>query len=366
MTFQLTEDQQRLRDTADRVLVDRAAPAALRALLADPGETGFCPALWRTLAELGWCGVLVDERHGGSAQTLFDAGLLSEALGGHLAVVPFVETAIAALALQRAAAPAQRDALLPRLARGELVVALAVDETSKHNPQHCACRCEHDTLHGRKRFVMHAAEADYFLVAATATAPDALWLLVAADAPGVAVTPHRNLDGSLSAEVLFDAVTVAPGWVLHASAAPEEWLLDAGRALIAAEQVGLATAVLRRTLDYLRERRQFGRPIGSFQALQHRAAALYAEIELARALTRAALRAQDSGDERAALLASAAKAKASATALRATAEAVQLHGGIGMTDECDIGLFLKRAAVLKEYLGDEHFHTERAARLIGY
>jgi alkylation response protein AidB-like acyl-CoA dehydrogenase len=299
-----------------------------------------------------------------------------EEIGRNLTPSPFLTTAVAAA--RAIEGTAHSDRWFPGLLSGETVIALAIDEGPRHAPEKTALSAERRgngfILNGAKQFVVHGNSADMLLTAArTAGSPgetDGITLFaVPKGAAGVAVEPVTLADSSKAARLRFDNVEldadsvvgeVDGGWT------PLSRALDAGRAGAAAELVGVAAGASAMTVDYLRQRRQFGKLIGEFQALQHRAAHLYGEIEIARAAALKAAELFDSGDSSAALMVAVAKAKAASVSKLAVQEAVQMHGGIGMTDEHDIGLFMKREAVLGELFGDAYFHRNRVAQLSGY
>jgi acyl-CoA dehydrogenase len=273
--------------------------------------------------------------------------------------------------------PARWSESLARVAAGELLLALAVDEGAKHRAGGFACRAipagDGYTLEGEKTFVVDGHVAGLLIVAARVDvaggAPGVALLVVEPGQAGVGVERTMMVDAHNAARVRFSAVQVTAVNVLVGparGAAALEAVLDAGRAALAAELVGAGEEAFERTMTYLKERKQFGRTIGEFQALQHRAAVLYTDLELARAATMKALRLVDAGGPDAVRWASVAKSKASAAAGLAAQEGVQMHGGMGMTDAFDIGLFMKRVRVAQELLGDAAFHADRLARLNGY
>jgi alkylation response protein AidB-like acyl-CoA dehydrogenase len=299
-----------------------------------------------------------------------------EEIGRNLTPSPFLTTAIVAAGAIEGTAHGDR--WYPAILSGDAVLALAVDEERRHAPDRTALSAERRgngfVLNGAKQFVVHGASADMALVAArTGGSPgerEGITLFaLPKGAAGLAVEKVALTDSSKAARLTLsnveldaDAVVgdVDGGW------APLSRALDAGRAGAAAELVGLAAGASAMTVDYLKQRKQFGRPIGAFQALQHRAAHLYGEIEIARAAALKAAELIDSGDAKAELMVAVAKAKAASAARLAVQEGVQMHGGIGMTDEHDIGLFMKRQAVLGELFGDVYYHRARVAELSGY
>jgi alkylation response protein AidB-like acyl-CoA dehydrogenase len=307
---------------------------------------------------------------------MVEAGVLMEQIGHTLCTAPFLASSVVAVtALRHAANDAQQQQWLSRLARGELVATLAVDEQAKHRPERIELRAtrrgESWVLDGIKSFVLDGHMAGLFVVAARSAGAGSdehgiTLFLVPRDTRGVNVTRTITVDAHNAARIAFDQVQLPPDAVLgriDGGSGALQASLDAGRAAAAAELLGIADEVFERTVAYLKQRRQFGRPIGEFQALQHRAAALYVDIELARAALIKALQGLDSAAPQAAARAVAvAKAKCGSAATLAVQEGVQMHGGMGMTDEFEIGFFMKRARVLQELFGDAGFHMDRLAR----
>lgn len=374
----LTEEQTMLRDAAKGWASESAPVGALRKLR--DGKTGqsFDPAAWKDMGEMGWAGVIVPEAYDGSAFGYLGLGLILEETGRTLAASPLLSTAmIAASALQLGGSDAQKQAWLPRIATGEIVASLAIDEGSHHAPARTALTAAKSgsgyVLNGTKTFVLDGDAADLLIVAArTGGAPgrtDGLTLfLVAGDAPGVTRTHLSLMDSRGAARIAFDGVEVGADTVLgevDKGWAVLEPVLDRAYVGLAAEMLGSASAAFDITLDYLKTRTQFGQVIGTFQALQHRAAKWFTDIETTRSCVEAALEAMDAGaDTRA--LASLAKAKASELVHLASNEMVQMHGGIGMTDAHDAGLYMKRARVTEALFGGASFHRDRYARLMGF
>jgi len=375
----LNEEQALVRDSARAFLADHGPVSHLRKLRDSRDAEGFSRALWKKFAEMGFCGVLVPEDLGGSGLGYVEAGVVMEEIGRNLTPSPFLSTSIVgATALLRDGNKARSRELLPKIAAGDLLLALAVDERAKHAPSATALRAERSgngfALAGDKCFVVDGHVADLLIVAArSAGAPgetDGLTLfLVDAKAKGIETERSVMVDAHNAARIKFDRVQVDAdavigevdrGWRLL------EGVLNAGRAAVAAELIGVGEGAFGRTLTYLKDRRQFGQPLGSFQALQHRAAHLFTELEITQAAVLKALQVLDSDFERATTIVSVAKARAGASATLAVQEAVQMHGGIGMTDEFDIGFFMKRARVGQELFGDAGFHADRVARSQNY
>jgi len=379
MPLVLNEDQLLFRDAAKRFTAERAPVAQLRKLRDDHDATGFSRELWKEMAEMGWAGVLVPEQHGGVGFGYVGAGLIAEEIGRNLSATPLLSSAVLAVtALLVGGDDARGGELLPLLASGELLVALALDETSRHAPFHVNTRAVASgagyVLNGRKTLVLDGQVADHLIVSAR-TAGDAderagiTMFLIDAKAKGVSTSRAQIVDSHGVAVVELRDVQVSSSSVLGTVGAGAEVLdavLDAGRVVLAAELLGVAQEAFERTLGYLREREQFGAKIGSFQALQHRAAHLFCEIELTRSVVLRALQAMDAQEANRTALVSLAKARASEIARIATNEAVQMHGGIGVTDEFDIGFFMKRARAAGDTFGDAYFHTDRFAELGGY
>ena len=258
-----------------------------------------------------------------------------------------------------------------QIAEGQAVLALALEEGVKHRPERISTTASRTgdtlTLNGRKSFVVDGVGADRLIVAAKAEDAPVL-VLLDPETAGVTVTPQVTLDHRNAAVVTLENVTVPSAAVRAEGDAAQEVLdagLRAGRAVAAAEQLGVAKAAADQTFEYLRTRMQFGVLIGMFQALQHRAADLYCELEQTSSLVAEALKALDEGRDDAEALSRAAKAKAARVGRQATEEGVQMHGGIGMTDEMDLGLFMKRDRALTEFLGDAGHHTEWLLRQRG-
>ena len=374
MSLVLNQEQQMLRDSAFAFVGENAPVAHLRRLRDNRDAIGFDPELWRRFGELGFSATLVPEAQGGLGLGAVEAGAIAEALGRTLAPSPFFSTAVlAARALALAGSAQQQAQWLPRIVAADTVIALAIDEATRHDPQRLATTARAEgggfVLDGRKTFVVDGPVAARLLVVARLADGATALFLVDPGASGVAVERTAMVDAHPAARVQFAAVRVQADARLDAAAdtgAALAEVLDLGRTVVAAQLLGIADEVFARTLAYLKERRQFDRAIGEFQALQHRMAQLYCEIELTRALLLRAQQAFDADARTASARVAAAKAHACATADLAVREGVQLHGGMGMTDAFDLGLFMKRARTLQELLGDTHFHADRFATASGY
>jgi len=374
------DDQAMLADTASGFMAEEGNIAKqLRHWRDRDCKDGFGHALWKQMAEMGFTGMLVDEEDGGLGMGHVEAGIVLEEIGRNLTPSPFLTSSVlAATALKHGSADL-KGRYLPGLIEGESVFAVAIDETAKHRPQRITTRAEKSgngfKLSGSKACVIHGSSCDMIVVAARTAGADEdhdgiTLFAVPAEAGGIAQNPVRLVDSSMASHITFDGVELDGDAVIGEVDGGREILdavLTAGRIGAAAEGVGVAAGAMNLTVDYLKQRKQFGKVIGEFQALQHRASHLYSEVEIARA---AVLKAQQLLDEGgtggAELMACVAKAKVAKAAGLAVQEGVQMHGGIGMTDEYDIGLYMKRDRALSEFLGDAYFHASRVAEMSGY
>jgi acyl-CoA dehydrogenase len=379
MALVLNDEQTMLRDNARGFLSKNAPIAHLRALRDNRDADGFSRALWKNFVEMGWAGILVPQDYGGLGLGHVEAGVVMEELGRTLTPSPFLSTAVlAASAIARAGNDEQKKHYLPKIVAGELIATLAIDETAKHHPEKIAMTTTRAgngfKLSGAKTFVIDGHVAKLLIVVARTSgkAGDTAGLtlfLVDANASGVRSERTSSVDTHNAARITFDDVNASADSVLgkiDAGWDVLEGVLNVGRAAVAAEMVGASEEAFGRTVAYLKERKQFGKAIGEFQALQHRAAHLYCELEVTRAAVLKALQTLDDSYDRASAIVSVAKARAGLSATLAVNEAVQMHGGIGMTDEFDIGLFMKRVRVCQEQFGDSNFHADRLARLNRY
>ena len=368
MPLYLTDDQILLRDTARDFVAAEAPPAHMRALRDANDATGFSRDLWKQFAEMGFTGVIIPEADGGLGLGHVEAGTILEEIGRNLSPSPFLTTAIAAVeALKGSAA---RERWFPGILSGDTIAALAIDERSKHDGK-VAMKAERSgngfRLTGAKQFVAHGHIADLLIVAANTGGGTTLFA-VPHDARGLTAAPERLADASIAARLEFDGVVVDADAVIgevDQGDTPLAALLRAGRTGASAEMLGVGGGAMDMTVAYLKDRKQFGVPIGSFQALQHRAAHLYSEMEVARAAVLKAQQLLDAGTDATEAVAVAKAMTGLATTL-AVQEGVQMHGGIGMTDEYDIGFYMKRARVLAELFGDHNFHADSLAIAAGY
>ena len=379
MPLILSSDTQMVRDTAHDFFKERAPITALRKLRDTNDPDGFSRALWREMAELGWTGFLVPEDHGGTDFGVMGLAQVMEAAGRTLAASALVSTAlVGASLLSMAGSDDQKSEHLPPLVAGERLFALALEEGSRHQPYRIATKAEKQgasyRLNGQKVFVLDGHVANFLIVAARTSGGrdnrDGITLfLVPGDAAGVTRPRTIMIDSRNAAQVRLDNVTVGPDAVLgriDGGADVLDRVLDRARACLAAEILGSAAEAFERTVQYLKDRKQFGVVIGSFQALKHRAARMFCEVEVTRSAVIAACSALDENTNDAAALAVLAKGKANDTLDLCGNEGVQMHGGIGMTDEHEIGLFMKRARVARATFGDTAFCRDRYATLLGY
>lgn len=367
-----TDEQNMLKDSVAPFMADSAPVAHLRKLRDADDATGFSRELWKQFAEMGFTGILVPEEHGGLGMGHAEAGIVLEEIGRNLTPSPFLTTSVAAAAALSKAGGAQAARWLPAIAAGEAVIALAIDEGPKHRPDKIATTATRSgngfRLDGTKTFVLHGHVADMLIVAAKTDSGITLFA-VPKDAAGLTADPRRLVDSSLASRVTLAGVEVDADAVIGEVDQGQDvldTLMAAARTGAAAEAVGVGQGAMDMTLDYLKNRKQFGKLIGEFQGLQHRAAHLYGEMEVARAAVMKAQQLLDEKDAGAPVMVSVAKATAARAANLAVREGVQMHGGIGMTDEYDIGLYMKRERALTEFMGDAAYHTDRVARMLGY
>jgi acyl-CoA dehydrogenase len=381
MDLVLTEEQELLARTAREFVTGRSSLKRIRELRDRNDADGFSRELWREMAALGWLGITIPEPLGGAGLGWMDQMVVLEAMGRGLVPEPFVSTVLLGSSLLLGGSAAQQKEYLPQIAAGERIFTLAYQERgSRYDATKVATTAtKHGagfTLTGEKIHVLDGHVADRLVVSArTAGAPgDAHGItlfLLPADTPGITIERQSRIDSRNAALVRLDGVEAGPDTVLGAVDQGGALLgrgLDRATIGLTAEMLGSMSAAFETTVDYLKTRVQFGVPIGSFQALKHRAAKMYVELELARSAVMGAHRALDErrDDATVARLASLAKARCSDAFVLIANECVQMHGGIGVTDEHDVGFFFKRARVAAATFGDAAFHRERTALLAGY
>ena len=375
----LNEEQSMLRDAAKSWTQEKSPVTAFRKMRDSGVEIGYDAKAWNEMAEMGWAGVIIPEEYGGSAFGYLSIGLILEEMGRNLTASPLIASGVgAASALVLGGSDAQKSEWLPKIADGSVVGALAVDEGAHHAPEKVALEATKSgtgySLSGTKSFVIEGLAANLLVVSArTSGKPgdkDGITLfLVPADAKGVSRKRLALADSRGAANITFDKVEVGADAVL--GAVDKGWdvldkTLDRVRAALAAEMLGAANQAFETTLDYLKVRVQFGQVIGSFQALQHRAAKMFTDLELARSAVEAALQAIDADSPDVPELVSLSKATMGDVFHLVSNEMVQMHGGIGMTDAHDAGFYLKRARAAEAAFGSQSYHRDRYARINGY
>ena len=365
----LTPEQELFRASLAGFLSQKLPLAALRTLRSLPLETAYDKGTWRQLAALGVTSMTVPATLGGAEFGWLGMGAVAQEMGRRLSATPLLSSAVLAQgALIQCASPAQIDRYLPALLNGEEVWTVAFEERTHFAPDCVLTTMAARGLNGGKCMVLDGTAADRVLITARKQSGDFGLFLVDAQAPGITQTPARLMDGRQYVAFEFADVPESSGQWLAGGTAERDWaqVLNNATVILAAEMLGSARELCERTVEYLKEREQFDAKIGSFQALQHRAAHMYTELELSQAAVDAALVSFDSGQGDQYALVSAAKALANDCFQLISDEAVQMHGGMGVTDELDIGLFLKRSRVCNRLLGDAHWHRLRYAERLGF
>ncbi len=381
MPMILNEDQNILKDTAKEFCTDNTPISQLRKLRDEESADGFDRDTWQSMTQLGWAGIPFPEEVGGLGFGYKGLGVVTEELGRNLAASPlFASVWVGGTILNLGGNDAQKRELLTKVASGELLLALALEESHRHNPYGIATTAEASgdnvVVNGTKTFVLDGHVADKLIVVARSAGgagerEGLTLILVDREAEGVSVTRTKMVDSRNAANIELSNVSVAAEAVvgnLGGGADVLDAALDIARIGLSAEMLGSAQECFDRTIAYLKEREQFGVPIGSFQALKHRAANMFCEVELSKSVVLEALTALDEGRSASeiAILASLAKSKVGEMFHTVSREGIQMHGGIGMTDEFDIGFYLKRAAVAEQTFGDMYFHRNRYGELNGY
>tara|TARA_B100001057_G_scaffold79863_1_gene75026 strand:- start:11100 stop:12248 length:1149 start_codon:yes stop_codon:yes gene_type:complete len=379
MALALSEDQQLLRDSARDFCQDNAPISVMRRLRDEKSELGYDAKVWQQMIELGWPGIAIAEKYGGFEFGFTGLGLILEETGRTLANSPLIASVLlSASLLSEAGDEKQKSELLPQIASGRLRLTVGVDEEPLHNPTRIACTAIREgsdyILSGTKSFVLDGHIADKLIIVARTSGKSqsesgiSLFLLEA-NTQGLQIRRTIMVDGRNAANLVLKQVRVPEEAMLGREGSgfkPLDAALDIARIGVASEMLGSLQEVFQRIVGYLKQREQFGVQIGAFQALQHRAAEMYSEIELCKSAVLGALQCLDDPSATAkhrANMASLAKAKLSEVFERVSNEGIQMHGGIGMTDEFDIGFFLKRARVAQQFLGDASFHRDRYATL---
>jgi alkylation response protein AidB-like acyl-CoA dehydrogenase len=376
MDFGFSEEQEMLRTMARDFLGKECPTTWVRQMMDD--ERGMTDAVWSKMAELGWMGLILPEEHGGSGLGFVDLVVVLEEMGRAVLPGPFFSTVVVGgVALLEGGTAAQRSELLPRMAAGELRVSLAhLEPSARLDPEGVATTAAPEAggvrLDGTKLFVPDAVGCDVFVVVARAPGshgPDGVTLvLVDAAAPGVSITPLKTMDQTRKlAEVRLEGVRVPADRVLAGGGGGWrllERIVDRGKVGLCAEMCGGAARVLEMSVEYAKVREQFGRPIGSFQAIQHKCANMLVEVESSKSVTYYAAWALANDVAEAPLAAAMAKAYCSDAYRHTAGEGIQIHGGIGFTWEHDMHLYFKRAKSAEVTFGDATWNRELVARLI--
>ena len=379
MKLVLTEEEQFLKDTAKNFADERSPITHFRALRDNNDPLLWDKDLWSEMTKLGWSGILIPEDYGGSNFGVTGISVILNECAKTLTPSPLFATGvIGAYSITNYGTEKQKEFYLPKIVNGELTTALAIDESSHHNPADTEIIAKKEDssfiINGKKIFVIDGASADLIILLARTSGikgdmTGLTLFLVDANSNGI---DRRKLDMADSrnyANINFKNVEIPDSDILgdlETGGETIENILDIGRIAMASEMLGNAEAAFETTLDYLKQRKQFGVLIGSFQALQHRAAEMFCEIELTKSSVMGAMKAADEGSNELQRLSSLAKTMAGETLHLVSNEAVQMHGGIGVTDEYDIGFFLKRARVAEQIFGSSKYHTERYANLSGF
>ena len=379
MALLFNEEQQYLKDTAKDFVQKNASINHFRELRDSEDETGYSKELWKKMAELGWAGILISEEYGGSDFGMMGMGGILEETGRCLVPSPLFSTALLGASLIELGGKAdQKKNLLTKIAKGELTTAFALEEGSRHTPYRISTTAEKKgenfVLNGKKTFVLDGHSADLIVLAARTSGgiedqSGISLFLIDPNSTGLQKKRTHMVDSRNASEIHLKDVEVPETKLLgelDAGSSIIEEVLERGQIGISAEMLGNTLEAFDRTLEYLKERKQFGAVIGSFQALQHRAAVMFAEIELTKSSVMGALNAVDENSNDRSRFASLAKFKAGETLHLVSSEAVQMHGGVGVTDEFDIGFFLKRSRVAEQIFGSSDYHLDRYATLSEY
>lgn len=379
MKLILTEEEQFLKDTAKSFAEERSPITHFRSLRDMSDPMLWDKNIWNEMSKLGWPGIMIPEEFGGSNFGLSGICVVLQECAKTLTPSPlFASGVLGAYAINNYGTKEQKEKYLPLIASGELTTSVAVDESSHHNPYDTLLIAKKSSdeyiLSGKKNFVIDGTSSDLLIVLARTSGKKGdltglTLFLVDPTNEGIDRIKLEMADSRNYANIIFDNVKISSKNILgdiEAGGEAIDDVLDIGRIAMSAEMLGNSEAAFETTLDYLKQRKQFGVLIGSFQALQHRAAEMFCEIELTKSSVIAAMRAADERSNDVQRLSSLAKTVAGETLHLVSNEAIQMHGGIGVTDEYDIGFFLKRARVAEQIFGSAKFHTERYANLSGF
>ena len=379
MALILNEEQQSLKDIAKEFLQKNAPVTHFREIRDTNNELGYDESLWKEMVNLGWSGILIPEEYGGFDFGMVGMGSIFEEMGKTLTPSPLFSTGVLGASLITLGGnDSQKQSLLPKIVEGNITTALALEESSRHSPFSISTQAKKNgdnyEITGEKTFVIDGNSASLLIVAARTDGDvddesGMTLFLVDPNADGLEITKTSMVDSRNSAQIKFNNVVVSSSETLgelNNGSGLLENVLDRAQIAISAEMLGNASQAFDITLEYLKERKQFGAVIGTFQALQHRAAEMYSELELTKSSVIAACNAVDDNSNDLRRMASLAKFKAGETNYLVTNEAVQMHGGVGVTDEYDVGLYLKRARVTEQIFGNSEYHIDRYATLSDY
>ena len=379
MKLTLTEEQQFLKDTAQSFARDKTPVTHFREIRDSKNINCWDDATWKEMVDLGWSGILVPEQFGGSEFGMAGISVIMQELGKTLTPSPILATSVLGVAtINMLGSEEQKSNYLPKIVSGEVTTALAIDEGNHHNPFNVEATAKLDgdqwILNGKKVFVIDGASADTILIVArtsgkTRESNGISVFAVDIDSAELDITKISTADSRNYANIEMSDLKLEQKALLGEQDLAGETLekiLDLGRIAISAEMLGNTEEAFEVTVNYLKERKQFGVQIGSFQALQHRAAKMFCEIELTKSAVIAAMHAADENSNELERLSSLAKFQAGETLHLVSNEAIQMHGGIGVTDEYDIGFYLKRARVAEQIFGTSEFHQARYANISGF
>ncbi len=375
MNLVINEEQQMLKTSAKEFLKNRAPVEALRKLRDSNDPKGYDPQLWKEMAEMGWASLNIPEAYGGMDFGFVGLGQVLEEMGRTLVASPMVSTCLVGTSIINLGGNTlQKENFLPQIAEGNILLSLASEESNAHRPLKVSTQYSKTangySISGKKVFVLDGNIADYFIVTTTDAEKNGITLfIVDAKAEGITVEKKIMMDSRNAATVTFDNVKVTEAGMIGEEGKGKKTLekaLDIARIGLSAEMLGSMQEAFDRTVAYLKERKQFGVVIGTFQALQHRAANMYCEIQLCKSLVIKALQAIDTDSPMLTYMASMTKSKVGETLQLVTNEGIQLFGGIGMTDDEEIGFFMKRARVAQQTFGDYNYHLDRFATLSGF
>ena len=376
MTLILSEEQAFLKDTAKKFAQEKTPTTHFRQIRDTENPECFDRNVWQEMAAQGWSGILIPEKYGGSNFGLAGIGVVLEELGRTLTPSPlFATSVVCATLLNKSGNESQKKEYLTKIASGEITMAFALEEGPRHQPSSIKLEAQKDkdtfVLNGKKNFVIDGGFANYIIVAAKTSdnVDESSLFILDKKTEGLNIIPTVMVDHKNSANIEFNNVVATAENLLGNENAAKEVIdetLDIARAALSAEMLGGALEAFDITLNYLKEREQFGEKIGSFQALQHRAALMFTELELCKSCVIEALTAFDEGSNDLQRIASLAKSKMGETFFNVSNESVQMHGGVGVTDEYDIGLYMKRARVAEQTFGNTEYHRNRYAELTGY